>query len=155
MSQWQIIIFTSACTLIGGTLLFVISEFVKVLVAAPLHKYREHVQLTIDRLDYYSKWICNYFPVKPTEEEKRLKNQIENDLRSAATQLKSKYAIISFKRPLVALRLIPEPQKIANAYHSLIYLHNSLISSQEADDHNNARNNHDEIETIKHSLGQS
>jgi hypothetical protein len=93
MSQWQIIIFTSACTLIGGTLLFVISEFVKVLVAAPLHKYREHVQLTIDRLDYYSKWICNYFPVKPTEEEKRLKNQIENDLRSAATSGKLSYLL--------------------------------------------------------------
>jgi len=59
MTDWKTIILTAAATLIGGTILFGISEFIKILVLLPLQKYREHVQLVLDRVDMYAYHCVN------------------------------------------------------------------------------------------------
>ena len=107
MSDLMQIFLTAALTLLGGTLLFIVGEFTKVLVVIPLQKYKEHVQTTLDRVDFYANRITNFFPEKPSDEEWDLIGQISTDLRSAATQLRSKYVVISMRGLLIKMKLIP------------------------------------------------
>ncbi|HSX15030.1 MAG TPA: hypothetical protein VLE72_03970 [Candidatus Saccharimonadales bacterium] len=152
MSDWLKIILTAAATLIGGMILFVFAEFARALVLTPLYKYREQVQLVLDRLDYYSNRLTNFFPDEPSEQERQLIKQIESDLRSAATQLKSKYMSITWRKSLILIRIIPSQDKVNEAYQSLIYLHNSILYKGQVDEHNNAKTNNEKIELVKNAL---
>jgi hypothetical protein len=154
MSDLLKIFLTAALTLFGGTLLLVFGEFVKVLVVVPLQKYREHVQVTRDRLDFYANQITNFFPASPSDEEWDRIRQISRDLRSAATQLSSKYAGISSRRLLIKMKIIPSAKKLAEAYGSLIFLSNSIPRHGERLDgeHDPIIMNNDHIERAKAAL---
>lgn len=148
------IVLTAALTLIGGTLLFVFGEFVKVLVVVPLQKYKEHVQLVRDRVDFYSNRVTNFFSAEPDDEEWELIRRISADFRSSATQLSSKYAGISWRKLLVKFRIIPSAEKLDEAYRSLIFLSNSI--PREGRDSNREIDpimlNHEHIEKVKIAL---
>lgn len=154
MTQLQSIFLTAALTLLGGTIILILGEFTKVLVILPLQKFKEQIQLTLDRVDFYSNRICNHFPAKPSDKEKALISQMENDLRSAATQLSSKYAVISLKKLLVAVHVLPSGTCINDAYTALIYLHNSTLYTSTVDEHNNTRANSSKIDIVKAALTQ-
>lgn len=152
MTNWETIILTAAATLIGGTILFGISEFVKVLVLMPLQKFREHVQLTLDRTDFYTNRITNYFPAKPSDNEKLLIAQITADFRSAATGLSSTYVSISLRKQLAWLHIVPSAEDVQKAYGGLMYLSNSILYRGQDSDIGGPSKNHDMIDQIKNSL---
>lgn len=155
MSDLLQIVLTTAFTLIGGTLLFVFGEFVRVLVVVPLQKYKEQVQLTLDRIDFYANRVTNYFSEKPNDEEWELIQQIVADFRSAATQLSSKYAGISMRRLLIRMKIIPSVEKLDETYKSLVFLSNNIPrhGRRDADtEHDPIMMNHDAMEKAKTAL---
>ncbi len=148
---------TAAFTLIGGTLLFVFGEFAKVLIIVPLQKYKEHVQVTLDRIEFYSNQLTNLFSEKPEKDELDRMRQISADLRSAATQLKSKYIVISFKKPLAILGVIPSNKELDTACGCLFFLSNNLPRPNKLRDrdpkYDPIMSNHERIEEIQKLLG--
>jgi hypothetical protein len=155
MTNWETITLTAAVTLIGGTILFGISEFIKVLVLVPLQRFREHVQLVLDRTDFYANRITNYFPTNPSDRDKQLMEQITADFRSAATGLSSTYVSISFHKTLVKFHIIPSPEKIHKAYGALMYLSNSILIRGQDNEVDTPTNNNKQIEIIKVALTPS
>lgn len=154
MSDAMQIILTAALTLLGGTLLFIFGEFAKVLVVMPLQKFKEQVQLTLDRIDFYANRVTNFFSEEPTDEEWELIRQISADFRSAATQLRSKYAGIGARKILIWLHMIPSTGKMEEAYGSLMLLSNNIPragrdTNREIDP---IMLNHDEMEKVKAAL---
>ncbi len=153
---WQIIL-TAGVTLLGGTLLFVFGEFVKVLIITPTQKYKEQVQVTLDRVEFYSNQLTNFFSDKPDKKELERMRQISADLRSAATQLKSKYTVISFNRLLVIIRLIPSKKQLGDVCGCLIFLSNNLPQPGRPRNrdpkYDQITLNNDRIEEIKKLLG--
>lgn len=152
MSEVEKIVLTAAVTLLGGTTLLVTGEFLKALVIVPLQKYKEQVQLTLDRLDYYANRLTNHFNANPNKEEQELIATIKADLRSAATQLSSKYVSISWRKLLIFLKVIPTGKNIEKAYSGLMFLHNSILYKDQVDEHNNTRINAQKITEVKAAL---
>lgn len=154
MSDAVQIILTAALTLLGGTLLFIFGEFAKVLIVTPLQKFKEQVQLTLDRVDFYANRVTNFFSAEPTDEEWELIRQISADFRSAATQLRSKYAGISSRKLLIWLHIIPSTQKMEEAYGSLMLLSNNIPRAGRDinREHDPIMLNHDEMEKVRNAL---
>ena len=155
MSDLLQITLTAAFTIIGGIILFVFGEFAKVLIVQPLQKYNEQVQLILDRLDFYANRVTNYFSEEPNDEEWKLIQQINEDFRSAATQLSSKYAGIMRRKLLIRLKIIPTPEKVEEAYKNLMVLSNNLPRRGRRDrdaEHDPIMVNHDAIDKVKAAL---
>jgi hypothetical protein len=154
MTEWEKIVLTAALTLLGGMILFILSEFTRVLIVVPLQKYKEHVQVVFDRMDFYSNRLTNFFSANPEEEELQLIRQISSELRSAATQLSSKYAIISWRPLLIQLHIVPSAEELQKAYGGLVFLSNNL--PREGRPSNDAIDpimmNHDRIDEVKAAL---
>ena len=155
MSDLLQIFLTAALTLIGGTLLFIFGELARVLVIVPLQKYKEHVEVIRDRLDFYSNRVTNFFSEEPDDEEWALIRQISSEFRSGATQLSSRYVGISLRGLLIRLKVIPTTEKLGEAYKSLIFLSNNIPRHGRRDTdskHNPIMMNHDAIEKAKSAL---
>lgn len=151
MSDLLQITLTAAITII----LFIFREFAKVLIVQPLQKYNEQVQLIRDRLDFYANRVTNYFSEEPNDEERKLVQQINADLRSAATQLSSKYAGIMWRKLLIRVKVTPTPEKIEEAYRNLILLSNNPPRRGRNNwdsEVNPIMVNHDAIEKVKTAL---
>jgi hypothetical protein len=148
------VIFTAAATLIGGVLLLLFGEFMKILVIIPLKSYKDHVQLILDRLDYHANFITNYFSENPSDEELAHKRSIIKDFRSAATKLSSTYAGISLRRWLVKVKLLPDLDVIEEIHKNLIFISNNMpttgrVGNNETDP---IMRNHEASEKIKRLL---
>lgn len=154
MSDGLQILLTAAATLIGGALLLLFGEFMKILVIIPLKNYRDHVQLILDRLDYHANFITNFFSENPSAEELEHKRSIIKDFRSAATKLNSAYAGISMRKYLVKLRLLPKPENVREAYGRLIFISNNMPTRgrDSNDELNPITLNHEASEKIKEML---
>lgn len=155
MSDLLQIVLTAGLTLVGGVVLFIFGEYAKVLIIQPLQKYNEQVQLIRDRLDFYANRVTNYFSEEPNDEEWKLIQQINVDFRSAATQLSSKYAGIARRKVLIRLKIIPNSEKIDEAYRHLMLLSNNLPrrGRHERDaEHDPIMINHDAIDKVKAAL---
>jgi len=154
MTELENIVLTAALTLFGGMILFILSEFVRVLIVVPLQRYKEHVQVVFDRVDFYSNRLTNFFSADPGEEELQLMRQISSELRSAATQLNSKYATISWRSLLIKLHIVPSAEELQKAYGGLVFLSNNL--PREGRTSNDAidpiMKNNDRIDEIKLAL---
>lgn len=121
------IILTACITLVGGVILLVIGELLKILVIIPIQKTREHIQIALSRVIFYSNRLTNYFPAKPSRREMDIIDSVTDDLRKTATNLMSNYTLVPMKRALSWIRVIPSQERIETAYQGLIYLHNSIL----------------------------
>ena len=127
MSDVEKIFFTACATLIGGVVLLVMTELLKVLVIAPAQKTREQIQIVLSRVDFYSNKLTNFFSAEPTEHEIDVIKSITKDLREAATDLKSNYTLAPMKKFLSLIKVLPNQERIDVAFTGLIYLHNSIL----------------------------
>lgn len=127
MSDIENIILTACATLIGGILLLIVSELLKVLVMIPVQKTREQIQVVLSQVDFYSNRLTNFFSAEPTEHEIDIIKSIIQDLRKAATDLQSKYELVYMKKPLVLLKILPSQERIEVAFASLMYLYSSIL----------------------------
>ena len=152
-TDWLTIVLTAAATLIGGVLLLIFTESIRLFVIQPLKAYRDHVELILDRLDYHANYMTNFFSEKPDDEERGKIREIQGDLRSAATQLNAKYASISMKWLLIRLGWIPDKNDIAEMHGKLIFLSNNFPKVSRTDDKRDPIMKNDEaIEAIKSKL---
>lgn len=152
-TDWSTIILTAAATLIGGVLLLIFTESVKLFVIQPLKAYRDHIEFILDRLDYHVNYMTNFFSEKPDDEEFGKIREIQKDFRSAATQLNAKYASISMKWLLIRLRWIPSKKDAREIYGELIFLSNNIPKASRTNDNNDPiKKNHEAIEIIKNKL---
>lgn len=154
MTEMEKIVLTAALTLLGGMILFILSEFARVLIVVPLQKYKEHVQVVFDRVDFYANRLTNFFSADPGNEELQLIQQISSELRSAATQLNSKYATISWRPLLIKLHIVPSAEDLEKAYGGLVFLSNNLPREGRAsnDAIDPIMNNNKRIDEIKSAL---
>ena len=126
MSEGVKIALTAAFTLIGGVVLFVVGKAIEVLVVIPLQRYKEQAQLALERVDFYSNQLTNYFSDEPDEAERVRMRELSFELRAVATQLKAKYVVISWRRLLVKAKVIPSRADLDRAFGNLILLSNNL-----------------------------
>lgn len=124
------IVLTAAATLIGGMVLYLLSEMIKVSIILPAQRTREAAQVAIERVDFYSNRLTNYFPKDPSGEELELIKTIKKELRRSATELKSNYSMLALANYCWKLKLVPSKDEISVAYQGLIYLHNSILYSE-------------------------
>jgi hypothetical protein len=133
MSDLESILLTACVTLIGGVILLVVAELLKVLVILPAQKTREHIQVVLSRVDFYSNKLTNFFSAEPTEHEIDVIKSITKDLREAATDLRSNYTLVPMKKFLSLIKVLPSPERISVAFTGLIYLHNSILYEDRRD----------------------
>ncbi len=153
MPEWLQILMTAAVTLLGGIVLLVTSEFIKLLVITPLKQYRDHVQFILDRLDFHAGYVTNFFSEEPSEEERELMRQISKDFRTAATKLNAVYAGVTLKKTLEKWKLLPKRDDINNAYGKLLLLSNNLPrASRSTHGRDPILTNHEAMEDIKKLL---
>lgn len=145
-------ILTACLTLIGGVILFAMSELLRVIIIKPLQKYKEEVQSTISNLDFYSNRLTNHFPDEPSKDELEIIKQIRQEVRKSATQLNTKYHAISFRKIFIYIGMIPSTEDIEKAYGDLMSLHNSILFKSQVDEYNNTSINREHIDEIKKML---
>lgn len=153
MSDIENIVFTACLTLIGGVILLILSELIKITLIYPVHKTREQIQVVMSKVDFYSNRLTNFFPAKPSEFEENIINSIRNDLRESATELRARYTMVPLKRCIAMVRLLPSEDRIETASRSLIFLHNSILY-EDRRKHvlNEIEINHNKIDTIHAAL---
>ena len=127
------IIYTSLATLLGGVILLVVSELIKVMIIFPVQKTKEQTQIALSRVDFHSNYLTNFFPAEPSDEVLAVIRSIKKDLREAATSLKSVYTTVPMKRLQSFLRIMPSQERIELAVSGLIYLHNSILFEDKRD----------------------
>lgn len=153
MSDIEKIILTACATLIGGVILLILAELLKSFIMSPIQKLKEQAQIVLSKIDFHSNMLTNFFSATPSKDELSNIRTIRRDLREAATELKSKYKMIPFKRFMHFLRFIPSNERIDVAYRGLIYLHNSILYKGDRDYIVNLIDmNHNQIERIRAAL---
>ncbi len=152
MSDTLKILLTASATLIGGVILFILGEFVRTLVIIPLQKYKEHVEIVLDRLDYYANYYTRVHGKGLGDEQLAEMTSYKSHMRSAASQLQAKYALISSKWLLVKLKIVPPAVNINQAHGALIYLSNSILFEDEVDPHQSASNNSNKADEVRSAL---
>lgn len=131
MSDIEQIALTTATTLFGGVLLFILGEFIRTKITLPIQKLNEQIQIVLAGLDFYCNLLTNYYPSEPSKEQRKMIHEMTRDLRKSATQLKSMYLVISLKYMLIKFRMIPSVDRIETGHRGLIYLHNSVLYERE------------------------
>lgn len=153
MSDTEQIFFTAIATLTGGIILFVLGELLRVTIIIPIQKLKEQIQSALDRVDYHCNILTNFFPEEPSPEQINNIREIKRDLRTTATKLNSKYAVIPYKDFLAKLKIIPTSERIGVAYKGLIFLHNSILYNDPGEIVTNRIDiNNTEIDRVKCAL---
>ena len=156
MGEVEKIILTACATLAGGVILLVLTELVKSFIMSPVQDLKKQVQVVLSKVDFHCNMLTNYFSAKPSDDELVNIRTIKKDLREAATDLKSKYTMIPYKKILSDLRFIPSLEEIDVAYGGLIYLHNSILYEGRRDFViNTIEMNHNRIDRIHGALTHS
>lgn len=147
------IIFTACATLVGGIILLVIAEFLKVLVILPAQNTREQIQVVLSRVDFHSNKLTNFFSAEPTDHEIDVIKSITRDLREAATDLRSNYTRVAMKKFLSSMKILPSQERIDIAFTGLFYLYNSILYEGRRDYIINLiEMNHNQIDRINAAL---
>ncbi len=137
MSEGNNIALTAIATLCGGIVLFVITRIVESLFITPLIKLREQIGVINDRLIYYADRIANPAVISFSELGSDFAQQLEMirlDIRSGATQLRSKAHAVPGLKYWHMVRLAPSPAQIKDASKEIIGLSNSLSTSSRSGD---------------------
>lgn len=127
MSDIEIIIYTACATLIGGVILLVITELIKVVIVLPVQKTKERMQVALSRVDFHCNLLTNFFSANPDDDERSRIRLIQKELREAATDLNAQYTLVPMKKVLATLGILPDQKRINTAFEGLMYLHNSIL----------------------------
>jgi hypothetical protein len=122
---WKIVL-TAGLTLLGGIVLLLLGKAIEVLILTPLQKYRENSSTVLERMDFYSNRLTNFFSDDPGDKERDEMRKISHELRSVAMALKASYLNISFRRVLVKIKWIASRADLNEAVGKLTLLSNNL-----------------------------
>ena len=134
-------IYTSALTIIGGVLIYVIGQILMKFVIDPIHELKAHIGRITDSLIFYANVYGN--PGSLSTDETR---KASDELRRLASELMSKRSVIPWYRFWSCLRMVPRLSDIRCTRSNLVGLSNGVFR---ADDlmHNTKR-----VEEIKKAL---
>jgi len=137
--DWLIKLFQSIVfqTVIAGTLVFILSEFMQKFFLLPLQKYKEVIAKIDNRLKFYANIISNPGPTTVTPRETIL--ECLHMLRNLSCELEAAYKQIPFKTK-------NRNQKVSDAARRLIGLSNSLGAT------GSGIENHEDIKIIREKL---
>lgn len=127
MSDFEMVICTALAALIGGVILLVMSELIKVIIIFPVQKTKEKIQITLSKVDFHCNYLTNFFSKEPSDEELAVIKSIRKDLREASTDLNSAYTTVPMKKLLSLVNILPDQERTELAVDGLIYLHNSIL----------------------------
>jgi hypothetical protein len=124
MTDIQMAFFTSALTIIGGVLIYSLSQIVQNNFINPLKNFKETITEISYALFFYADIYSN--PESTYDEESRL---ARNELRGLAAKLRASSINIPIYHALEKMKLLTERNNVLTAYQQLIGISNRLISN--------------------------
>jgi len=121
MNNWYVIILTSVFTIIGGVIVFCLSQLALKLFIEPIQELGKCRGEICHVLFFNRNLYCNPDTVS---QEKIL--EISNEIRKVATKLLSIKQILKWNKLFSKLNLSNEEENIIEAYKSLIGLSNTI-----------------------------
>jgi len=121
MSEIVIIFLTSALTIIGGVLVFVIGQIISKFIIDPVHEQKALIGEIADSLIFYANVYTNP-GILPLE----MMDEASNEFRQQATLLQSKTHLIPLYQILSILGLVVNKKHINKATKNLILISNRI-----------------------------
>jgi len=140
MNNWSVIILTSAFTIIGGVIVFCLSQLALKLFIEPIQELGKCRGDICHVLFFNRNLYCNPGTVS---QEKIL--EISNEIRKVATKLLSIKQILRWNKLFSKLNLSNEEENILEAYKALIGLSNTIGKKLSREDKERIYNYENEI----------
>ena len=137
------IFLTSVLTIIGGVLVFSLSQIIQRFLLEPVHEQAKAIGEIFFGLIYYAPWYANPGCGKPEELA-----AASDTIRRYASQLQSTTNAIRFYGLFELCRLLPKRAAVYEAIDNLIRISNSIYSG-------NGRENRKDADDIKRLLSVS
>lgn len=108
-------------TIISGTLIFILSQYILKFILDPIDNYRKVVTKVDNKLKFYSNVIVN-----PPFSEQLSEDYLsaKKDLRILSSELEASYKAIPFKSLFSLIQLVGKREEISEAVKDLIWLSN-------------------------------
>jgi len=126
MSEVFKIILTSSLTIIGGVIVFLLSEIINKFIISPIHEQKKIIGEIADSLIYYA----NIYTSQVGAKQEQLIEASEA-LRQLATLLRSKTQLIPSYSVFVAMHVVLPIDNINTASRELIGLSNAIFQKQD------------------------
>jgi hypothetical protein len=148
MSELEKIFFTSALTIFGSVLVYVIGQLISKFLIDPIHAQKKLIAEIGDSIIFYGNLYAT-----PGKMPKEKMDEASYKLRQQAALLQSKTHLIPYQTSLSRLRIIASKSAIEKASSLLIRLSNSIHgSSSNASGGNIGTANADTADEIKRLL---
>jgi len=136
MSEFMKIVLTSALTVFGGVVIFVIGQVATKFFVDPIHEQSKTISEIIDSLIFFANLYTNPDKRNPPSVPKE-RDEASKTLRRHASQLSSKSNAIVWYRLWEFLRVVPKRSGVTEACKGLIGLSNNLFSGtlEDADEY--------------------
>jgi len=126
MSELQTIFLTSGLTIIGGTILLIISQVFTRFFIEPIHEQRKIINEISDTLGFYANVYSN-----PGTAPIEILNEASQELRQKATLLRSRTSAIPWYKFFSFMLLVKPISNIEDASSSLIGISNSVYEGSD------------------------
>lgn len=127
-------LYTAMFTLIGGVLIFAISQFILKRIIEPYIEFMRLKGRIVFALTMYADQMHNPNSLKLYFKDERIRERADTtgiELRGIAAKLLESYYLIPFKFVFVCFKRIPKIEQIEKLSGSFIGLSNSLVSDSE------------------------
>jgi hypothetical protein len=132
MSELMKIVLTSALTVFGGIVVFVIGQVATKFFVEPIHEQSKAISEIIDSMIFFANLYSNPDSRNPPSTAKE-RDEASKTLRRHASQLSSKTNSIVWYRLWEFLRVVPKRSGVTEACKGLIGLSNNLFSGTSVD----------------------
>jgi hypothetical protein len=139
-SNSHTIIITAALTLIGGLILFILSNIFLKLILEPVQEMKKVIGEIHEETIYYSNLYHNPLIIepwvskrKPTDEQTQNYRDGSEKLRRLSARLRATENVIPLYEVTRRLFALPSSSKVDEAARRLIFLHNSMYQTGRGD----------------------
>lgn len=123
--KYSDIILTSSLTILGGVLIYSISQILSKFIIEPIHDQRKCIGEIVDALIYYSNVTSPPPNNGPYEDPNPQRTEARDNIRKLSTKLNAKTYMIKCYTILDILRCVPKKDNIISASKKLNALSNS------------------------------
>lgn len=125
----QLAVLSACLTLLGGIFVFIATQIILKIVIEPLADFRKVKGRINALLIFHANVYMNPIHLSEDTSHKSRANLVSNELRTLASELMACYQLLSCKRLLVWLHLIPKREDIHDASRHLIRLSNGIYTN--------------------------
>jgi len=142
----QLAVLSACLTLLGGLFVFISTQIILKIVIEPLAEFRKVKGRINTSLIFHANIYMNPIHLSEDTNHKNRADSVSHELRTLASELMACYQMLSCKRPLEWLYVIPKRDDIHDASRHLIGLSNGIYTNSTYSDYK-----HDERKTNDHS----